>query len=134
MMKRIIIILFLAFNVSIVFAQIPSGKISCSYNDNFDLEVKGVIKNNRTDATITSVELIMFYGNVRADPNNMWKSIQIIKVSIGPSDSGNFTHVFKDTTHEVKASSCCVSRVRYDDGTIYKSDALDRNGLTIYLQ
>lgn len=132
-MKRINIILFLVFYVSTAFAQIPSGKITCSYNDNFDLEVNGTIRNNRTDVSITSIELIMFYGNVRTNPGNMWKSIQIINVSIAPSNTGVFTHIFKETSHEAKASSCYVSRVRYSDGTIYNSDALDRNGLTMYL-
>lgn len=114
------------------FAQYPaSGSMSASHDENFNLVVNGNIRNNKSNVNITTIEVKMFYGTVHT-PNNMWKDQRIIQVAVKPGLTGNFSLVFEESYKNAKASSCSVTRVRFSDGSVYKCDGLDFNGLHVY--
>ena len=118
-MKRlffVISVLLIAFS-SLAQGNKTNGTIKVSYDDNFNLEVSGSI-TNKGKVNITSVEIIMFYGDVISQPDNMWKDIRVVKLSIAPGGTGNFKQTFSETSHNAKAKSARISRVRFSDGSI----------------
>ena len=117
-MKQLVFLLsalLIAFS-SIAQEHKTGGTISASYDDNFNIVVTGSI-TNKGKVNITSIEVIMFYGDV-SQPDNMWKDIRVVQLSIAPGGKGNFKQTFSETSHNAKARSARISRVRFSDGSI----------------